>query len=61
MEKISILVKEKKFAQLVLVEVSKATFFKVESVLGIGENRGGGFGSTSIYDKDDSRYDSGKV
>ena len=53
--------KGEKFAQLVLVEVSKATFFKVESVLGIGENRGGGFGSTSIYDKDDSRYDSGKV
>lgn len=49
-----------KFAQLVLMEVPKATFYLVENVGEIGENRGGGFGSTSIYDKDDSRYDSSK-
>ena len=50
--------KGEKFAQLVLMEVPKATFYLVENVGEIGENRGGGFGSTSIYDKDDSRYES---
>ena len=40
--------KGEKFAQLVLVEVPKAALFKVEKVLGIGENRGGGFGSSGL-------------
>ena len=38
--------KGEKFAQLVLSEVPKAAFFRVDSVAEIGENRGGGFGST---------------
>lgn len=50
--------KGEKFAQLVLNEVPKVSFFQVESVAGIGENRGGGFGSSSIYSKEDSRYGS---
>ena len=45
-----------KFAQLVLCEVPKASFYEVEHVSEIGEDRGGGFGSTSIYAKDDPRY-----
>lgn len=40
--------KGEKFAQLVLMEVPKVAFFQVESVLEIGENRGGGFGSTGL-------------
>lgn len=35
-----------KFAQLVLSEVPIAAFYKVDTVSSIGENRGGGFGST---------------
>ena len=35
-----------RFAQLVLNEVPSAAFYPVESVAQIGENRGGGFGST---------------
>lgn len=35
-----------RFAQLRLVEVPTAAFYEVESVGEIGENRGGGFGST---------------
>ena len=50
-----------KFAQLVLMEVPKAAFYRVESVMEIGENRGGGFGSTSLYSKDDIRHDSNKI
>lgn len=38
--------KGEKFAQLVLSEVPKAVFYEVEKVSNIGENRGGGFGST---------------
>ncbi len=38
--------KGERFAQLRLVEVPKASFYEVESVAGIGENRGGGFGSS---------------
>jgi dUTP pyrophosphatase len=38
--------KGEKFAQLVLSEVPKTAFFRVDSVAEIGENRGGGFGST---------------
>ena len=48
--------KGEKFAQLVLNEVPKVSFYQVESVAGIGENRGGGFGSSSIYEKEDPRY-----
>lgn len=40
--------KGEKFAQLVLSEVPKAAFFRVNSVGEIGENRGGGFGSTNL-------------
>ena len=35
-----------RFAQMRLVEVPSASFFQVESVDGIGDNRGGGFGSS---------------
>lgn len=38
--------KGEKIAQLVLNEVPKAVFYEVEKVSDIGENRGGGFGST---------------
>ena len=38
--------KGERFAQLVLNEVQSAAFYPVESVAQIGENRGGGFGST---------------
>lgn len=40
--------KGEKFAQLILCEVPKAAFYAVDSVAGIGEDRGGGFGSTSL-------------
>lgn len=40
--------KGEKFAQLVLMEVPKASFYRVENVSKIGENRGGGFGSTGV-------------
>lgn len=40
--------KGEKFAQLVLSEVPKAAFFRVDSVEEIGDDRGGGFGSTGI-------------
>lgn len=40
--------KGEKFAQLVLNEVPKVSFYQVESVAGIGENRGGGFGSSGV-------------
>lgn len=40
--------KGEKFAQLVLCEIPKATFFEVESVGKIEGNRGGGFGSTGV-------------
>lgn len=40
--------KGEKFAQLVLSEVPKAAFFRVESVNEIGDNRNGGFGSTGL-------------
>lgn len=49
--------KGEKFAQLVLCEVPKAVFYRVTNVLEIDEeNRNGGFGSSSIYAKDDKRY-----
>lgn len=40
--------KGEKFAQLVLSEVPKVAFFRVESVNEIGDNRNGGFGSTGL-------------
>lgn len=40
--------KGEKFAQLVFSEVPKVAFFRVEAVSEIGENRGGGFGSTGL-------------
>lgn len=40
--------KGEKFAQLVLAEVPKVAFYRVDSVMNIGEDRGGGFGSTGI-------------
>lgn len=50
--------KGEKFCQLVLSEVPKISFFRVEKVGKIEGDRGGGFGSTSIYDKNDERYGS---
>ena len=38
--------KGEKFAQLVLAETPKVSFYRVDSVADIGEDRGGGFGST---------------
>ena len=38
------------------MEVPKATFYVVDKVAESGENRGRGFGSSSIYSKEDSRY-----
>jgi len=40
--------KGEKFAQLVLSEVPKVAFYRVDTVNEIGENRNGGFGSTGI-------------
>lgn len=40
--------KGQKFAQLVLSEVPKAAFYRVDAVEEIGENRNGGFGSTGL-------------
>jgi dUTPase len=37
-----------RFAQMVVCQVSKGSFYKVDSVEGIGEDRGGGFGSTGL-------------
>ena len=40
--------KGEKFCQLVLCEVPKAAFYRVDKVQNIGEDRGGGFGSTGL-------------
>ena len=40
--------KGEKFCQLVLMEVPKAALYRVDKVADIGENRGGGFGSTGL-------------
>lgn len=40
--------KGEKFAQLVLSEVPKVAFYRVDTVNEIGENRNGGFGSTDL-------------
>ena len=37
-----------RFAQMRLVEVPTANFYQVESVAGIGDDRGGGFGSSGV-------------
>lgn len=50
-----------KFAQLVLSEVPKAVFYEIEDVTSIQGDRGGGFGSSSIYEKDDPRYGTDKI
>ena len=40
--------KGERFAQMRLVEVPTAAFYQVESVAGIGDDRGGGFGSSGV-------------
>lgn len=40
--------KGEKFCQLVLMEVPKASFYRVDSIQDLGEDRGGGFGSTGV-------------
>ena len=40
--------KGERFAQMRLVEVPTASFFQVDSVAGIGDDRGGGFGSSGV-------------
>lgn len=50
-----------KFAQLVLSEVPKAVFYEIDDVSSIEGDRGGGFGSSSIYEKDDPRYGTDKI
>ena len=40
--------KGEKFCQLVLMEVPKAAFYRVDSIMDLGENRNGGFGSTGL-------------
>ena len=56
------LTKGEKIAQLVLSEVPKAVFYEVENVSSIeNDGRKGGFGSSSIYGKDDPRYGSDLV
>lgn len=37
-----------KFAQMVLAEVPKVSWCQVENVTAIGEDRGGGYGSTGL-------------
>ena len=40
--------KGERFAQMRLVEVPTANFYQVETVAGIGDDRGGGFGSSGV-------------
>ena len=40
--------KGERFAQMRLVEVPTASFYQVDSVAGIGDDRGGGFGSSGV-------------
>ena len=40
--------KGEKFAQLVLAEVPKVAWLEIENVMEVGEDRGGGFGSTGL-------------
>lgn len=46
--------KGEKFAQLVLVEVAKASLQVIDSIANIGENRGGGFGSSGLTKKQEN-------
>lgn len=48
--------KGEKFAQLVLNEVPKVAWLQVDNIENVEGNRGGGFGSSSIYAKEDARY-----
>lgn len=48
--------KGEKFAQLVLNKVPTAVFYKVDNIGEFEGDRGGGFGSSSIYGKNDERY-----
>ena len=50
--------KGEKFAQLVLCKVYEASFTQVTDITTVKGNRGGGFGSSSIYSKEDARYGS---
>ena len=45
--------KGERIGQIRLVEVPKAVFYTVDKVEEIGENRGGGFGSTGLKDKNE--------
>lgn len=49
--------KGEKIAQLVLAKVPKVAWMQVDSVMD-NSDRGGGFGSTSLYSPDDNRYGS---
>lgn len=40
--------KGEKFAQLILAEVPKVAWLEIENVMEVGEDRGGGFGSTGL-------------
>lgn len=48
--------KGEKFAQLVLNKVPTAVFYSVDNIGEFEGDRGGGFGSSSIYGKNDERY-----
>lgn len=48
--------KGEKFAQLVLNKVPTAVFYEVDNIGDFEGDRGGGFGSSSIYGKNDERY-----
>lgn len=50
--------KGEKFAQLVLCKVYEANFTQVTDITTVKGDRGGGFGSSSIYSKEDARYGS---
>ena len=48
--------KGEKFAQLILNKVPTAVFYSVDNIGEFEGDRGGGFGSSSIYGKNDERY-----
>ena len=48
--------KGEKFAQLILNKVPTAVFYEVDNIGEFEGDRGGGFGSSSIYGKNDERY-----
>ena len=48
--------KGEKFAQLVLNKVPTAQFYQINNISDVQGDRGGGFGSSSIYEKNDERY-----